>query len=77
MRIDIDKLYEKINKVWIGQVSGYLIFMVFLSLGIIIGYNKSKDFMLLFVWILIISYLILLPIIIIRSIYRQKKGKRS
>ena len=70
--MDINKLYDKINKKWIGFLYGLSICMILISFGIIISINFTIIQVIIALWILIFNYLFYLPITIIREVYRNR-----
>ena len=72
--MDIEKLYERFNKKWIGALYGYSIFFIFCSFGAIIGFALSRageNYIYLFLLLLVIGYAIALPIGYIRAYLRK------
>jgi len=64
--MDINKLYDKINKKWIGFLYGLSICMILICFGIVISVNFTIIQIITALWILIFNYLFYLPISIIR-----------
>jgi len=71
--MNFQKISEKINKVWIGYLYGYAIFICFFSFGVIIGFNSTLRFMIVCIWLFIISYAFILSITIIRRVIRKQE----
>lgn len=64
MKIDPNKLHDKINKYWIGYLTGILIFINLFSAGVILSQIWDWDIY-FFIWIYFIS---LIPIVIIKKL---------
>ena len=72
----IKKLYKRIDKYWIGHIYGYLIFILFVSVGIIIGYRQLPYLEVIATWTCLITFIACYPIVFIRakaSMIRKKE----
>lgn len=71
--MNIDMLYRKIDKYWIGYLCGYLFFIMCVNLGVILTFNFNFNIYIYYMSILVffICYLILLPIALIRIIKKN------
>lgn len=77
--IDVRKLNKLIDKYWIGRVYGYLIFVLFFSLGVIVGRNGSEWLYVICNWLVVFSAIVVYPITFIRygSMVERRKEKEK
>lgn len=73
--MNIDKLYEKINKKWIGALYFYAFFIMSVCIGIIISFRFSSFQVLIAMFVCLICYSFLVPITLIREAKRNKDIK--
>ena len=73
--IDVKKLSKLIDKYWIGRVYGYLIFVLFFSLGVIVGYSTSPELYIICNWLVVFSALVVYPTTFIR--YKAQAERRK
>lgn len=73
--IDVKKLSKLIDKYWIGRVYGYLIFVLFFSLGVIVGRNGSEYLYVICNWLVVFSAIVVYPITFIR--YKAQAERRK
>ncbi|GAG76271.1 unnamed protein product [marine sediment metagenome] len=67
--MNLEKMYEKINKKWIGRLYGYSIFFILSSFGGILEFAFNLIY--LWLWLVIIGYTITLPIGFIKEHHKK------